>query len=154
MPNHVENDLTIEGKPEDIKQFISEVAGDSFVQEALDERKCTIDANKLVPEPEKYKGCAGFNSGGYEWRKKHWGTKWGFYDFTEWNHKGKKAKISFQSAWNPAIPLFEAMAKKFPRLNITVKYFETQMQFQGVWKSKNGEVIENSTKKYTGSRGG
>lgn len=151
MPNHVDNDLSIEGTVKDIDAFIAAVRGENE-----DGSVSLIDANKLIPMPEKFKGMEGFNKGGYEWCCKEWGTKWGFYSLSKWTKvkTGRKASITFNTAWSPAIPLFKAMAKKFPNITLTVKYFEQGMQFQGVFKAKGGEVLEDSTKPYSGSRGG
>ena len=87
MPNWCENDLTVEGPKGAVEEFIKFVAGES-----------PFDFNKFVPYPEEFKRLDdaaeawdkehagrpdydwrarpkdGFNSGGYEWRVKHWAT--------------------------------------------------------------------------------
>lgn len=103
MPNHVENDLFIEGPSKKLKEFIEFAKGiNPYGQEEA------IVTEKFIPYPKKFadmdreakqfneelqrKADAGkkvdwstqqkdgFNSGGYEWCLTNWGTKWGIYE--------------------------------------------------------------------------
>lgn len=172
MPNHVEQDVTITGNPETLKQF----------QEFAKEGEKLLSANKFIPYPEKFrkldeegsrleKECAetndwtkysgftdGFNSGGYEWCIQNWGTKWGIYDVALLSEKltGRSGKLKYtcQSAWSPALRIFEAMSKKFPELKFEVRYYECGMQFKGHYVIKGGAELKHEQSHYRGSRGG
>ena len=120
MPNWCENDLTVEGPKEVIEEFLRFAAGES-----------PFDFNKFVPYPEEFQrlddaaeawdkehaeqpDCDrrqrpkdGFNSGGFEWRVEHWGTKWpAFHVDTEGpvtGYDGKTLEVvfHFDTAWSP-----------------------------------------------------
>jgi hypothetical protein len=172
MPNHVEQDLWVTGNTETLKEFMAFAKdGDKL-----------LSADKFIPYPKEYKDkdeegerlraeCAasndwtkytgyrdGFNSGGYEWCVQNWGTKWGIYDaqllLERFSKKSGKLKYTCQSAWSPAIPVIEAMSKKFPTLKFQMKYYEQGMQFRGNFIAQNGEVVLHETAKYSGRRGG
>lgn len=57
----------------------------------------------------------GFNSGGYEWCLRNWGTKWGFCspEVSERNKSGTRIVYKLETAWSAPIPLLEKMAEKF-----------------------------------------
>ena len=172
MPNHVENDLVIRGPKKDVAAFLEAVRG-----EREDHNGKTVviplDHNKVIPYPQHYADADakaevarkkgnwdvkdGYNQGGYEWCLSNWGTKWGFYDFSELDvsKSGTSAKVSFSTAWSPAFPLFQKMSEMFPSLTFTVRYFERGMGFQGIYKAKGGSVLEDlSSNDYRGRRGG
>jgi hypothetical protein len=173
MPNHVENDLYIRGPKKDIEAFFEAVRGKTDQYGTTE-----IDADKLIPYPKRFADADkaardfreanpkapwsegpqdGYNQGGYEWCVSNWGTKWGFYDFSpiRFGKNGDRAKVSFQTAWSPAFPLFNAMAKKFPTLTFTVRYFERGMGFKGLYKVKGDEVLaDECSENYRGNRGG
>jgi hypothetical protein len=164
MPNHVDQDLVITGEPSVLREFMS------FAEEG----EHLLSANKFIPYPEKYrildeqaeieykKGNSfvkdGYNSGGYEWCRDNWGTKWGIYDAVIKSQKltGKIVRVKYkcQSAWSPAVKIVLAMSKKFPTLTFDMKYYERGMQFKGNYVAKNGELLKDETGKYSGRRGG
>lgn len=171
MPNHVANDLYISGPKRDVDAFFEAVRGKS------DEYGTThIDADKLIPYPKHFADADeasrafraknpkapwsdgpkdGYNNGGYEWCVSNWGTKWGFYSFSDVRRTKTGASVSFQTAWSPAIPLFDAMARKFPSLTFRVRYFERGMGFKGLYEVKGTEVLRDEySTGYTGQRGG
>ena len=90
----------------------------------------------------------------YEWCIREWGTKWNASDAVAKINKNGSAKISFQTAWAPPVPVLTALSHMFPENTFTAKYYEQGMQFQGVLELKNGEVVKDEEKKYTGHRGG
>jgi|WetSurSiteA1Bulk_404760.scaffolds.fasta_scaffold00108_11 hypothetical protein len=114
-----------------------------------------ISAFLKLKEGSDWKDCPkdGYNTGGYEWCCKNWGTKWnvGTADFER--TKGG-VTITFSTAWAPPIPVIQAMGDKFPDLTFTLKYYEQGMAFQGIYQVSNGEVDFAEEKPYRGSRGG
>jgi len=172
MPNHVDQDLVVTGDITTLKEFMA------FAQEG----EALLSADKFIPYPQEFKDkdaegerlraeCQktgdwskytgfrdGFNSGGYQWCVQNWGTKWGIYDTVIKSQKltGKKGRVKYNcnSAWSPATKIVLAMSQKFPALHFEMKYYECGMQFKGTFIAQNGEVLEDSTEKYTGRRGG
>lgn len=53
----------------------------------------------------------------YEWRWTYWGTKWNAVN-TQINEE--KMAISFDTAWSAPVPVFEAIAKKYPKLSCSI----------------------------------
>jgi hypothetical protein len=167
MPNHCANSLRIHGKDKDINLMFKVVKGDEL-----------IDVNRIIPYPEKYKKMDelakdwdkkyfskenrdwskrpkdGFNSGGYEWCIKNWGTKWGMYDFSEIKWFKNSAQLWFYSAWAPPLPVIIAMSKMFTKLTFTLRYFECGAEFKGVLIVKNGLIVLTEESDYHGKLGG
>ena len=168
MPNHVSQDLYITGDTASLKQF-KEFANSKDGQEIV-----ALDHEKFIPYPDHFQQMDvaaeaahkagifdvqdGFNSGGYEWCRKNWGTKWGIYNSSLNSQKltGKKGRLtySFQSAWSPPLPIIDAMSKRFPSLHFRLKWFESGMAVKGIYVVQNGAVLEQSEAEYHGSRGG
>lgn len=188
MPNHVEHDMWVSGKPEVIEKFLDFAKDDQSI----------LSADKFIPYPKMFKdldekanqrfeqlvmlrGLAekavgtpaydaiakdiakletqrdvtdGFNSGGYDWCVRSWGTKWGIYNASIKKRTKRSVKFLFESAWSPPTPVIEKMGELFPHLSFTVRYYECGGAFKGVIKVKNGKTVENSTARYHGHRGG
>ena len=170
MPNHVDQDLWVTGPVVILNEF------KEFAQEGSGDNECILSANKFIPYPKYYSDLDdlaneahkkgdysihdGFNSGGYQWCINNWGTKWGIYNarliLPKSFGKRKKSNLfyTFQSAWSPATKIIYAMSQKFPDLNFKLKYYEQGMQFKGTCIVEAGNVLEETSSKYTGHRGG
>jgi len=102
----------------------------------------------------------GYNSGGYDWCSKNWGTKWGICEAHCDDEIGNCYKgvgdinYSFNCAWAPATPVILAMSKKFRSLKFDLRYFEGGSEFNGMFICKGGKIIEDEQGKYFGMRGG
>lgn len=184
MPNHCSNDFRVHGNPKLIEEFIdyareTRKTHDPFSGK-VEEFTETISCDKFVPYPQKFKDLDeiaakarlemkklpkeeqdwsklpkdGFNQGGYEWCIKNWGTKWGMYDFSEWKRFKRSAFIRFDSAWSPPLPVIRAIAKKFPKLKFTIRYYERGCAFKGVLQVKGDTVLLEKKDEYRGHRGG
>jgi len=90
----------------------------------------------------------GYNSGGYEWEKKHYGTKWGFADSEIVGETENSISYVFQSAWSPPSGLFKIMGEKFPNLEFTIDYEEEGMDFAGTYEIR-GDDISNLPREVT-----
>ena len=186
MPNHVENDLYISGRKEDVAALLALIGADKAVPE--------LDFNTLIPYPDHFKvrdeaypawglpheqreqamqefrarfgsDKDGFNSGGIDWRRENWGTKWNAYDVARRDYEG--TCVTFQTAWSPPIPVIVALAKRFPTVSLHLEYFERGMQFCGgisCWAKDDrdndpqwqaGTIADEwHVKGYSGNRGG
>jgi late competence protein required for DNA uptake (superfamily II DNA/RNA helicase) len=63
-------------------------------------------------------------------------------------------QLGFYTAWSPALPLYAALAKRFPTCDIRIMYYESGMAFKGKLVYKNGKCTLNTSSNYRGSRGG
>ena len=150
---------------------------DTFMAVAHSEIHKDLDFNNFIPYPKKYKDvddkakqwretnkCKippfkdGYNSGGYDWCIKNWGTKWNAtaVRIGEYNIKTRTAVViyDFQTAWSPPNPVVYKMSKMFPSLCFELKFFEGGVGYKGVFKCENGEIVKDITNHYMGGRGG
>jgi hypothetical protein len=96
-----------------------------------------------------------YNSGGYEWCCKHWGTKWDLWEDNCTRQEGVRSlHFYFDTAWSPPIPVIEALAKKFPKLKFIHKYWERGMGVKCREEYVNGEKILEESGSYNGNKGG
>jgi len=170
MPNYCDNDLYVSGPEEALNEFY-----DFNTREG--ER--LIDFNRYIPYPETFKKMDeaadisrveqaqligttqyvyvtdGFNSGGYEWRNRNWGTKWNTRsEDTTVERTDGVIFYNFDTAWAPPIPVVIAMSIKHPKLTFRIEYFERGMAFQGVFEVTNGITVVDEENEYDGERGG
>ena len=102
----------------------------------------------------------GFNSGGYEWRVKHWGTKWPAAcvqvesPVTGYDGKTVKVVFHFDTAWSPPTPVIKRAAELYPALRFELRYFERGAQFNGQLCCSGGAVECDESGPYFGDRGG
>jgi len=86
----------------------------------------------------------GFNQGGYKWCLENWGTTWNSCN-TSVDEKITKEdgvyiwKVSFDTAWTPPSPIFENIAKRYPKINIEAEYKEEGCNIDGKLIYKDGE---------------
>ena len=145
MPNNVTNTVTISGSKKDllaIKELMTGKDGHPFDFEKILPMPdfgniihgcCTINGKRvskwrevngkavrvstkeLAELTEKY----GHNNW-YDWAYANWGTKWNSYDAGPCTLK-KTLKYSFDTAWDLAHGVYQALSKKFPEVTIKVK---------------------------------
>ena len=161
MPNWVDCDFVVEGSKDELQKF------KKFAKEGKD----LLSANKFIPYPKKYKKLDdmaekaekehkprpkdGFNSGGYEWCIKNWGTKWGIVDAELLEESGDRLTYAFITAWSTPTPLVEKMSEMFPKLTFELSYYEASMEFSGKLEVKGGIITKDEyDSKYNGYRGG
>ena len=96
----------------------------------------------------------GFNSGGYEWCVKEWGTKWNATDIEVEDETDTNYIIHFSTAWAPPLPVIKELGKKFPLLEFDLRYFEMGAGFNGLLRIEQGEITVEKEAEYFGNRGG
>lgn len=183
MPNHVSHDMWITGPYKTVDHIIAThihpegaLDADSLIPypklfKDMDEasakwakENCT-DPWGLMPKPGADLSTRpitdGFNAGGYDWCCSNWGTKWGCYDghgiriLPLKDHRLKKIKLVFNTAWSPAFPVYDRLAEMYPDCRIKVSYFERGSCYSGTITYKNGHRIsEKENRNYRGRRGG
>lgn len=169
MPNWCECDLTVSGPAARLQEFLGFAKGDNN----------GLDFNRFIPYPEKFRRLDeatrewerdhprgdwrerpkdGFNSGGYEWCWKHWGTKWNAGrvetdSLLTWGEDGE-VELHFSTAWSPPLPVIRKASEKYPELQFELRYFERGCGFNGLYRCRAGEVLDDESGPYFGNRGG
>jgi len=174
MPNHCHNDLYVSGAADRVQQLIDLVGIDrgvfdfhAVIPEPAIYQVRDAEHIRAFGRDYQLKDDAaqqafiakwgddknGFNSGGFEWRTQHWGTKWGAYEVLRRDYGG--LCVTFQTAWGPSLPVTAALAIAFPDLLISHEYFERGYQIAGGVTFEPGEpVIQWQMTGYCGTRGG
>jgi hypothetical protein len=149
MPNWVYCKMSVKGNKKELDRFIK------FAKEGED----LLSANKFIPYPKKYAGMDiiaeeknkifkteyvkdGFNSGGYEWCVKNWGTKWGINESKLVKQKNNELDYIFETAWSPPDPVIKKMSAMFPTLEFKMKWVEENMESKGVLDMKGGKEMK------------
>ena len=152
MPNWCYCELSVVGRGEERNRFKKFAEGD----------KGGLDFNSFISYPEPFKRMDeisqklkesgvpwaeiprdGFNSGGYEWCVRNWGTKWNVNDNVEIIEKPRSLLYKFDTAWTPPKPAIYVMAEMFPELRFNLKYWEKGMGFQGQLMIKNDMLLKD-----------
>jgi hypothetical protein len=134
MPNWVSNTLRIiKGDPKEVFEFVR-------TEESV------FDFNTLVPMPEHIQNSdepvalAGFTfPAWYVWSYEHWGTKWNACH-SAYSAKDPENVILFDTAWAPPVPIFEALANRFPSYEIQVHSDEYENHFHETFTLMGGQI--------------
>lgn len=164
MPNHCETDLTISGP----KAVVDLILKAHFNEEG------ELNLDSVIPYPKEYKDLDavaeayekahpgdwagrpkdGFNSGGYDWCVKNWGTKWGTYEGQGIHRNSRSADVSFQTAWAPPTPVFDKLAAMYPAASFHARSYEQGAGYQTDYRWKKGIQTHGESFDYNGHRGG
>jgi hypothetical protein len=139
VPNHITNNVTITGTPEDIRLF-REMAfiepGEAWPDDPNEVNTKNIpllNFGLVVPEPPNIErgGCSGQHEEGvicwYTWHLENWGTKWGAYEHTHFEQRwfekyaaGEAPReiygridLRFETAWSQPTPVFERIEQRW-----------------------------------------
>ena len=85
----------------------------------------------------------------YAWCYSNWGCKWDANDaYVEYEEDDDNMYVNFDTAWGPPDIWFEKLAKRYPSLELEMRYEESGCGFCGIMTSKAGEstVNDNSAK--------
>lgn len=84
-----------------------------------------------------------------------WGTKGNSMSPALITDTPNNLLYSISTAWSPPIPIIEKLSKKFPKLKMTIRFWECGAGFKGKYVFKNGTALESIDKDYKhGNRGG
>jgi hypothetical protein len=96
----------------------------------------------LVEHAKRAKSETGYPDW-YSWAHNNWGTKWSMevtgYDF---HPEQGVIHISGNTAWSPALPLWEKVSQKFG-VTISGHYVEEGMDFIGAFVVRNGRMFDS-----------
>jgi hypothetical protein len=119
MPNWCSNTLTItKGVP-------------SVVLDAIRTEHSLFDFNTLIPTPREIADA-------YHWSIQNWGTKWNSAS-ARYSATSPHNTIHFDTAWAPPVPVFEALAERFPEHEFTIRSLDEYMLFHYKFLLKDGE---------------
>ena len=122
MPNWVRNNITIKGKKEDLDDLLAKVA--VYPSE--------FSFEGIIPMPNDVDW--------YSWSIENWGTKWDADDVSVVRKSNTRALIYFDTAWSAPIPIYEAIKKMYPGLDVKVEYADEDLGYNcGTWH--NGEHL-------------
>jgi hypothetical protein len=139
MPNWCNNNISIAGPTDTIKQLWEDAhadAGDNTERGLLD---------AMAPMPNELQGTTAPSDGPnwYDWRVNNWGTKWDIstegLEFID-NGDGT-AEITgwFESAWSPPIGAYEKFCDDMDNCSLEAYYEEGGMCFVGYWDSEGAD---------------
>jgi len=135
MPNWVINTLkVIKGDPREIFEVVRS-------------ERSVFDFNKLIPMPESFWNSdqevvrpSGFKvPAWYAWSVDNWGSKWNASE-ARYSTKDPEHAIWFDTPWDPPVPVFEALAKRFPKHKIVVHSDEDMNHLHVTFTLKQGEL--------------
>jgi hypothetical protein len=82
----------------------------------------------------------------YEWAYENWGTKWNAVYSTVRDHDDDGARITFQTAWSPPLPVVHALSRQFPDHTFTLIYEDPYIievtMYEVVFRG--GEILRDS----------
>ena len=146
MPNWCNNNITIQGPTETIRQLWEDATAEGSGL-----------LNAMVPMPEELKDTVKGSNGDavnwYDWAVSNWGTKWDVdtegLEFTDNGDGTASIEGWFDSAWAPPIGAYEKFLDDMDNCSLTASYYEPGMDFGGFWSSENGdEYCENLREEY------
>jgi Ferredoxin-like domain in Api92-like protein len=135
MPNWVNNTLkVIKGDPKEIFEFVRS-------------EKSIFDFNKLIPMPESIWNSdqevtrpSGFKvPAWFAWSLDNWGCKWNAAG-ARYSTNEPHTTIWFDTPWDPPVPVFEALAKHFPKHEIVIYSDEYINHVHDTFTLKQGEL--------------
>lgn len=131
MANYVLNKIHIEGPAEDIKNMMTKyadgmqhISGWNFYFDRIIPMPDNVYTGDLGPkEREEYPGDQNW----YDWRRKHWGTKWEAIRPLWWELSDSDIYIQFETAWSAPFPIFKKMREDFEDLVFTFEYADEDL---------------------------
>ena len=151
MPNHVTNKLLFHPCTE---QRFNEILADLQKEGA---EPGSIDLGRIIPEPEglfmgdlgveemkKYK-----DNNWYDWRIKHWNTKWNAYGFEPPAFSGDTGTMTFRTANCSPFPVIFKLSQKYPDVEIDLRYADEDIGYNvGEITVCAGELIDDNSPQY------
>jgi hypothetical protein len=131
MPNYCSNEVTIVfNEQDDYDKFITQMSIEDSTDPYLSynaEDNGYGFFDRLVPTPADK-----LEDGWYDWRVKHWGTKWNpnIQTFMT-DDVGKCIELAMDTAWAPPVSFFTTFTELFPSASVELNYLEEGMGFCG-----------------------
>ena len=151
MPNWCYNDMAVTGSSKEINKL----------ENFLDRGNTPFDFNLFIPYPENFaildaqraeledQGIPwsqlpkdGFNSGGYEWCLKNWGTKWNASNCEKERTSDTTMSFWFETANSAPDPVIKRMSELFPSLTFELNYEVEGYGYRHSLTYKAGEIYD------------
>ena len=129
MPNWFYFDLQVEGKQEDVQEFVQNVKGtEKYETEGRD-----FDFNHFIPQPDNiYRGSLSMGDeerlekegipSWYNWNISNWGTKWNAsVDDIFYEEGSTEVTYRLSTAWSFPSPVINTMIEMYPNLNFFIE---------------------------------
>ena len=146
MPNWCTNNIVIVGDKKQPQKIKAKLAGRDIAFECVGEdggiafdNETLFSFHNLIGVPVKV-ATAQYDPVGYEWCWKHWGTKWQAVEVALLTDSPSCLHYQFDTAWEPPLPIFKALFRAFPRVDITIDYDEEGMALTGRLTLRDGHV--------------
>jgi hypothetical protein len=125
--------------PESREELIRLIETEKCMYEAA--HRHSLDCNLREARQEKA-NLERFGFGNwYDWRIANWGTKWNVGKDVDIDNLSEcNITLSFATAWSPPIPVVEALSRKYPEIEVTLRYIETGCWFAGTVFGANGVI--------------
>lgn len=106
MPNWCDNEVTVQGKKEYVKEFMDFVKSD----------KHEFDFEKIVPLPN--------GKWDYYWCLSNWSTKWNAREVgKDFDDQVHAVTYTFETAWSPPENILRVLKEKFAESDLLIKWF-------------------------------
>lgn len=102
MPNHVQNRIHLDGKPEQIRQMLKKIQNEEY-------GIGTVDFEKILPMPDTVQEHEVI-----DWHIGNWGTKWNAYGYDSSVDYSKSENLEFWTAWSAPHPVIQKLSEMFP----------------------------------------
>lgn len=140
MPNWCNNNISISGPTETIKQLWEDATAEGSGL-----------LNAMVPMPEHLKdtvkGSNGDADNWYDWAVSNWGTKWDVdtegLEFTDNGDGTAMIEGWFDSAWAPPIEAYNTFCDDMDNCDLQASYHEPGMDFGGFYTNGDDEYCED-----------
>jgi len=121
MPNHVSNELTVDGATKEVNRFLKHM-GKGFDFEKIIPMPVDIFRPPMSDEDKERLAKEGVPNW-YDWCCENWDTKWNAYDVkrdigTYGEASGKYVTYKFNTAWSPPEKIVEKLREDWPELEI------------------------------------
>jgi hypothetical protein len=128
MANDCYNKIFLKGDKSEVERLFSKAQGVDKNGEII-----SFTFNAFIPIPSTF-----FNNEReeYSWKIRNWGTKSDCY-----NVRIKDQLINFVTAWAPPFPIFDAISKQFPTLELNCFSEEPWMSIFEVFTLRAGKRI-------------
>jgi hypothetical protein len=97
-----------------------------------------LNFHSLVPVPVQVL-ATGYEKGGDDWEKQHWGCKWEADDASILHEWEGLVTYEFNTAWSPPSEFCAAVAKQWPTLVLILEYEEPGCGIKGLAKFQGGQ---------------
>ena len=141
MPNWCNNNISISGPTETIKQLWEDAHPDTEAFELL---------QAMAPMPAELEDTTSPSEDGndwYSWRVNNWGTKWDVSDegleFIDYGNGTSEITGWFDSAWAPPIGAYNKFLDDMDNCSIQASYHEPGMDYAGFYSDGEDEYLEN-----------